>query len=138
MPYIPTARREVLDKYVEGLSNYIKETNLEGSWLGDANYVITRLLTRLIRTFGPIKYWQGVSVLGTLEAAKIEFYRRVMSPYENKQSGINGDVLEYAQADEDLVAEPVVTPKARGRFADEENAFGGVAPSSASVDESRP
>lgn len=121
MPYIPTARREVLDKYVEGLSGYIKEINLESSWMGDVNYVITRLLMRMVRTFGPIKYWQGVAILGTLEAVKVEFYRRVLSPYENKQAELNGDVPEFAGADADLVISEtsVRTDKPRGRFEDE-------------------
>jgi hypothetical protein len=119
MPYIPTARREVLDKYVEGLAAYIKGTNLESSWMGDVNYVITRLLMQLVRTFGTIKYWQGVAILGTLEAVKIEVYRRVLSPYENEQARINGDVVEFNMADADLTVEDQIETRPRGRFKDE-------------------
>lgn len=107
MPYIPNKRREVLDQYVNGLADYIKETNLESSWLGDTNYVITRLLMRLVQTFGPMRYWMAVSLLGTLEAVKIEIFRRAIGPYENKQQEINGDVPEFIPPEEiEMPSEP--------------------------------
>ena len=31
-------------------------------------------------------------ILGALEGAKLEFYRRVMAPYEDKKCAENGDV----------------------------------------------
>jgi hypothetical protein len=33
------------------------------------------------------------AVLGAMEAAKLEFYRRVVSPYEDAKIAENGDVL---------------------------------------------
>lgn len=114
MPYIKQARREVLDQYINGLADYIKQTNLESSWLGDVNYCITRLLMRLVQTFGPMRYWMAVSLLGTLEAVKIEIFRRAIGPYENKQQEINGDVPEL-EPEKDMPSAPA---RERGRLTD--------------------
>jgi hypothetical protein len=57
---------------------------------GELNYEITNLI---------LKYWdhsgnyQGINdIIGALEGAKLEFYRRVAAPYEDKKIVENGDV----------------------------------------------
>jgi hypothetical protein len=57
---------------------------------GELNYEITLLIS---------KYWdytgnyQGINdIVGALEGAKLEFYRRVAAPYEDKKIAENGDV----------------------------------------------
>jgi len=58
---------------------------------GELNYLITVLLIDYLHKMG--KNYQNINdVLGALEGAKLEFYRRVASPYEDKKIQENGDV----------------------------------------------
>ena len=79
MPYVTVERRAAL---AEG-------EPIQGP--GDLNYLITLLLK---------KYWvnsarryQDINdILGALEGAKAEFYRRVAVPYEEQKIQQNGEV----------------------------------------------
>ena len=78
MPYIPQYRRQLLSN----------ESYAETS--GELNFEITRLIK---------SYWQDRQcystindIIGALEAAKLEFYRRVVIPYEEDKKLKNGDV----------------------------------------------
>lgn len=58
---------------------------------GELNYLITNLLIDYLHKMG--KNYQNINdVLGALEGAKLEFYRRVAAPYEDKKIQENGDV----------------------------------------------
>lgn len=57
---------------------------------GELNYVITSILVRYIEHNG-LRYQQINDVLGALEGAKLEFYRRVASDYEDVKRGENPD-----------------------------------------------
>ena len=59
---------------------------------GELNYVITRYLTGYCTTQG-LSYQTINDVLGALEGAKQEFYRRVAVPYEDAKKAENGDVF---------------------------------------------
>jgi len=69
--------------------------------VGELNYMITRLCTKFItdmevadnRSNGVI-YSVINDVLGALEGAKLEFYRRVAVPYEKQKRKENGDVYD--------------------------------------------
>jgi len=114
MPYLKASRREALDAYADALIAHLKDSNFEAAYLGDFNYLFTRILLGTIKEInGPIRYFQAVAALGTLEAMKIEIYRRWISPYENKQMEINGDVKEFMEQEEAPV--PI---KDRGRLKD--------------------
>lgn len=104
MPYIRPERRAALDAYVDAIATHYKETAKEGSWIGDLTYTMTRLTTRTLRVmFKEIRYWQIVIVIGILQSMIIEFYRRVASPYENRQCGQYGDVAEFTEYDLDAM-----------------------------------
>lgn len=60
---------------------------------GELNYEFTMLLKRYIKTKG-LNYQTINDILGALEGAKLEFYRRVAVPYENTKLSINGDVYD--------------------------------------------
>ena len=77
MPYIDQDRRE--------------KVCLHGPiYSGELNYAITRLLRDYINVNPG---YQGINdVLGALEGAKMEFYRRVAVPYEEVAITRNGDV----------------------------------------------
>ena len=58
---------------------------------GEINFLITRLIVDYWRNKMP--NYQGINdVIGALEGAKLEFYRRIAVPYEDKKIKANGDV----------------------------------------------
>lgn len=59
---------------------------------GELNYKITQLLDNYIARHGGVKYQLINDVLGVLECAKLELYRRIAAPYEDKKIQENGDV----------------------------------------------
>jgi hypothetical protein len=58
---------------------------------GELNYAITILLIDYFKRNGG-RYQQINDVIGALEGAKLEFYRRVATPYEDEKIIENGDV----------------------------------------------
>lgn len=58
---------------------------------GELNYEFTTLALEYFRSNGA-RYQQINDVVGALEGAKLEFYRRVAAPYEDKKIVENGDV----------------------------------------------
>lgn len=77
MPYVKVHERD------------IAETNPKTS--GQLNFAITKLLIGYMDREG-LSYQTINDCLGALEGAKLEFYRRVAEPYENKKIVENGDV----------------------------------------------
>lgn len=58
---------------------------------GTLNFLITQLVVRFLEHNG-LSYTTINSILGALEGAKLELYRRVAVPYENQKISENGDV----------------------------------------------
>jgi len=59
--------------------------------LRELNYSLTQVILSYITRKGAI-YTTINDVLGALEGAKLEFYRRVVVPYEDEKREENGDV----------------------------------------------
>lgn len=78
MPYIPQSKR----------GNVRAEGVLDD---GELNYAITVLLNNQIDKRG-MSYKTINSLIGALECAKLELYRRIAAPYEDKKIRENGDV----------------------------------------------
>jgi len=57
---------------------------------GELNYILTTFINDYWSNGG--RYQQANDVLGALEGAKLEFYRRVVVPYEEDKIQENGDV----------------------------------------------
>lgn len=55
------------------------------------NYAITVMMLNYLNRKG-ISYTNMNEVVGVLECAKLELYRRMITPYENKKIEENGDV----------------------------------------------
>lgn len=66
-------------------------TGLSFSSSGDLNYMLTQVAVQYVEDRG-LSYNTINDVLGALEGAKQEFYRRVAVPYEDKKRKANGDV----------------------------------------------
>lgn len=58
---------------------------------GHLNYAITKLCDNYLRFVGK-SYSNINAVIGALECAKQEFYRRIATPYEDRKIIKNGDV----------------------------------------------
>ena len=80
MPYIKTKQR-----------HHLRDGMVQNS--GELNYKITELLTDYIRCHG-LCYKNINDMIGALEGAKMELYRRVVAPYEDLKIKENGDVYE--------------------------------------------
>lgn len=63
--------------------------------VGEINYCITKLLNDYLKAFNtPYSYQDLNELIGVLEAAKLEFYRKVVAPYEEVKILENGDVYD--------------------------------------------
>ena len=90
MPYIKQLDRDRIDNFTRTRS--VIDTP------GELNYAITRLILNYLEDQiqippkGQLKYQDINDVLGALEGAKLEFYRRFCAPYEDGKKDQNGDV----------------------------------------------
>lgn len=81
MPYIKQDRRAPLWAYDSKPQN-----------AGELNYLITKFIDEYLKGQGEVRYAHLNEVIGVLECAKLELYRRVVSPYEDTKIVENGDV----------------------------------------------
>ena len=87
MPYITKATRDEL--FVRPPKN-----------AGELNYKITKLCSLYLCHQGK-RYEHINAVVGVLECAKLEMYRRIAAPYENQKIEENGDVYPKKLLPED-------------------------------------
>lgn len=81
MPYIDEASRKRLTK--DPIDMYSP---------GDLNYNLTQIIMSYVERYPDLSYRIINDVLGALEGAKLEFYRRIVVPYEDNKRMLNGDV----------------------------------------------
>ncbi len=86
MPYIKPENRK---KFTQALELISKEFGYESP--GTLNYLFTAIANSYVRANG-LSYQAINDVLGALEGAKLEFYRRTAVDYENAKIKENGDV----------------------------------------------
>lgn len=84
MPYIDEKARKSLDEGFTPINS------------GDLNYLVTKMITRYIASH-QLNYALINDIVGALEGAKLEFYRRIVVPYEDRKIKINGDVYNTNQ-----------------------------------------
>lgn len=82
MPYIVEAGREILEPRAEGISGTA----------GELNFQLTTLCLKYLDQNGGTSYARINDIIGALECAKMEFYRRLAAPYEDTKIATNGDV----------------------------------------------
>ena len=90
MPYISMEKRETLDHSITSLT-YCILAHDEGERAGMLNYTISSLLSGLSKEEG-VNYRNINCMIGVLECAKLELYRRLACPYEDEKMQSNGDV----------------------------------------------
>lgn len=84
MPYIKPERRDRIDPTLSDRE--------PPATVGELNFAITRLVDQFIADSGGPSYGAINDVVGVLECAKLEVYRRVAVPYEDDKIRTNGDV----------------------------------------------
>jgi len=89
MPYINKTQRAELHS-VGNLDAIIEELLRTENNEGALNYVISTLLSRIVQT--DCNYATINKLIGVLECAKLELYRRIAVPYEDSKLNVNGDV----------------------------------------------
>jgi len=60
---------------------------------GELNYIFSSFIDSYVKRKG-LSYTTLNEVIGVLECCKMEVYRRVAAPYEDRKLQINGDVFE--------------------------------------------
>ncbi len=95
MPYISQKDRDSLEHQLMSLS--VRLTTMEEGWAGRLNYTISSLINRIIEQKG-MSYSVANEIIGVLECAKLELYRRVIAPYEDEKIAENGDVYDQNAA----------------------------------------
>ena len=85
MPYIKERDRAQYNGYIRNLSNMITRSP---AIAGHLNYVISKL----ILLTNPNSYADFNELIGVLECAKLELYRRQVAKYEEEKIVENGDL----------------------------------------------
>lgn len=86
MPYIEKQQR-----------NLINYNSILPNTAGQLNYRIHLILEEYVKAAG-VSYQTYNDMIGALEAAKLELYRRAVSGYEDKKIKENGDINFYTNA----------------------------------------
>ena len=86
MPYIKSDDRM---RFNEGI-NSILDAFYDNWTPGDLNYVVSMITWELF--LKQKKYQRANDIIGALEGVKMEFYRRLVVPYENEKITENGDL----------------------------------------------
>lgn len=93
MPYItPEDRERFVHELCHGKENLAEAVGEICNNAGDLNYAFTVISQTYLREKG-LRYQHINDIIGALEGAKIELYRRVAVDYEDKKIAENGDVL---------------------------------------------
>ena len=99
MPYIPEENREKFDSLVDELAKTLSQNSC--LLAGELNYIISRLCWQLCgykpknwtsNEAGERRYNRMNSIIGVLEASKLELYRRLVSDYEDEKIEQTGDL----------------------------------------------
>lgn len=85
MPYIKQTQRKRLNSFTAAIGK------LAIADAGELNYLITVGLKNYFESHGG-NYQAANDIMGALEGAKLEFYRRTIAPYEDVKIKENGDV----------------------------------------------
>lgn len=80
MPYIELTDRDALES-----------GDVAPRTAGELNFVLTRLVDDYVERNG-LRYATLNEVVGVLECAKLELYRRLAAPYEDRKRQENGEV----------------------------------------------
>lgn len=82
MPYIPRKDRELFDQQIKEIAEEIHSP-------GELNYVISKIINLILARQG-VSYTKLNELVGAMECAKMELYRKVAAKYEDEKEEQNG------------------------------------------------
>ena len=88
MPYIPQDKRKELEDKMEDLFSHINSSELS---IGEINFIISSILNKYMKASN-FNYALCNSLIGVLECAKLELYRKVVAEYEEVKISQNGSL----------------------------------------------
>jgi len=89
MPYIKLEDRDKIE-LVANLTEYLT-SKFAAKNAGELNYTLTMIIKKYFNDNG--SNYQAINdIIGALESAKLEFYRRPVAIYEDKKIIENGDI----------------------------------------------
>lgn len=92
MPYVKQERRLQIERNgVPGTNDILTQLGKNIENAGDLNYTLSRICIEYIKNHGT-RYQYMNDVMGALEGCKLELYRRLIGPYEDKAIEKNGDL----------------------------------------------
>ncbi len=93
MPYIPQEDRTAYDPLIEPLAEALRAQQTDRR-KGHANYIITQIMRKAwgVDCAENESYSNYADIIGTLECAKQELYRRWVADYEDQAIVKNGDL----------------------------------------------
>jgi hypothetical protein len=97
MPYISKAERIRFELAITTARGALAATHHVP---GNLNYLLTRICDDYAHLKVVPSYAELAEVIETLECVKLEFYRRVMVPFEEGKRAASGDVFNYQGGDE--------------------------------------
>lgn len=94
MPYIKQEDRQKIASEVEcacygNLLDVVEYNNIDNG--GDMQYAIAVMIKNFMKRKG-LNYQHCQDIMGALDGASKEFYRRTVAPYEDSKIEENGDV----------------------------------------------
>jgi hypothetical protein len=96
MPYITQEQRESLDDHIDALLQELSNLKNPAQLDGRLNYIISQLVSNgMLNIEGRWTYHYIARAIAVFEAAKMEFYRRVATPYEDAKMKEYGDLPVY-------------------------------------------
>jgi hypothetical protein len=90
MPYIKHDQRKALDPEIDILLRRLLPVGSYAPAPGDLNYVLSRIVWGVFQKFPG--YAVANMLVGMLDCVKLEFYRRLVVPYEEEKIKENGDL----------------------------------------------
>lgn len=88
MPYITQDDRSTTSSKIQR-----DGVNFTPENAGELNYLVTRFVDNFLTKNG-LRYTYVNEMMGALECCKLELYRRIASPYEDKVMAKNGDAYD--------------------------------------------
>ena len=88
MPYITRKNRNEIEPVLNPLLEQIKQGKFDSP--GEINYMLTRIIKTVL--LDRPNYCGFNEMIGVLDCAKLELYRRMVAKYEDKKIQENGDI----------------------------------------------
>ena len=88
MPYIIRKDRGLYNGYIKNITNILNRQKKLVGISGQLNYIITKILLGT----EPKRYNDYNTLIGVLECAKLELYRKKIAIYEEEKIVENGDI----------------------------------------------